>query len=125
MKSLLIYYFVQVLSFLLLSCSYYKRERRKKKLKEKTKFKIGCIKALLNTPIKNELPANGCIFHQRCGCYILNLIIQDGLNVLCEEINNIRETMKYIRHSQPRMEKFSLAAAQVVSLTVYFVQLVS
>jgi hypothetical protein len=72
------------------------------------------IKALLNTPLKNELPANGCIFHQRCGCHILNLIVQDGLNVLCEEINNIRETMKYIRHSQPRMEKFSLAAAQVI-----------
>jgi hypothetical protein len=51
-----------------------------------------CIKALLNTPIKNKLPANGCIFHQRCDCHILNLIIQDGLGVLCEEINNIRET---------------------------------
>jgi hypothetical protein len=72
-----------------------------------------CIKALFNTPIKNELQANNCIFHQRCGCHILNLIVQDGLGVLCEEINNIHETMNYIRHSQPRMEKFRLAAAQV------------
>jgi hypothetical protein len=69
-----------------------------------------CIKTLLNTPIKNELSANGCIFYQRCGCHILNLIVQDELDVLCEKINNIRETMKYIRHSQPRMEKFRMAA---------------
>jgi hypothetical protein len=80
-----------------------------------------CIKALLNTHIKNELPANSCIFHQRCGYHILNLIVQDGMNVLCEEINNIRETMKYIRHSQLRMEKFSMAVAQVVSLIVVLI----
>jgi hypothetical protein len=72
-----------------------------------------CIRELLNTPIKDELPANGLIFHQRCGCHILNLIVQDGLSVLCDEIKNIRETMKYIRHSQPRMEKFRLAATQI------------
>jgi hypothetical protein len=73
-----------------------------------------CIRELLNTSIKDELPANGSIFHQRCGCHILNLIVQDGLSVLCDEIKNIRETMKYIRHSQPRMEKFRLAATQVL-----------
>jgi hypothetical protein len=63
MKSLFIYYFVQVLRFILLSCSYwpfllfllswsyYKRER-KKKLREKAKFKVGltdsyCLTVLL------------------------------------------------------------------------------
>jgi hypothetical protein len=73
-----------------------------------------CIRELLNTPIKDELPAKGSIFHQRCGCHILNLIVQDGLSVLCDEIKNIRETMKYIRHSQPIMEKFRLTATHVL-----------
>jgi hypothetical protein len=48
-----------------------------------------CIRELLNTSIKDELPAKGSIFHQRCGCHILNLIVQDGLSVLCDEIKNI------------------------------------
>jgi hypothetical protein len=38
-----------------------------------------CIKTLFKTPIKNELPANDCIFHQRCGCHILNLIVPNGV----------------------------------------------
>ncbi|KAJ1688912.1 hypothetical protein LUZ63_013067 [Rhynchospora breviuscula] len=65
------------------------------------------------TSIKKDLPVSGAIFHQRCACHILNLIVQDGLSVLCDEIENIRETMKYIRHSQARIEKFSLAVGQV------------
>jgi hypothetical protein len=48
---------------------------------------------------KDTLPADGNIFHQMCGCHILNLIVQDGLSVLSDEIHNIHETMKYIRHS--------------------------
>ncbi|KAJ1688578.1 hypothetical protein LUZ63_019968 [Rhynchospora breviuscula] len=72
-----------------------------------------CIKEMLSGPIMSTLPANGQIFHQRCGCHILNLIVQDGLDVLDDEIKTIREAMKYIRHSQSRMEKFKRAVAQV------------
>ncbi|KAJ4776673.1 Zinc finger BED domain-containing protein DAYSLEEPER [Rhynchospora pubera] len=73
-----------------------------------------CVRELLSTtPIKNVLPADGAIFQLRCGCHVLNLIVQDGLDVLSNEITKIRETMKYIRHSQQRMEKFRLAASQV------------
>ncbi|KAJ1695545.1 hypothetical protein LUZ63_012243 [Rhynchospora breviuscula] len=72
------------------------------------------ITELFNTTsIKKDLPVSGAIFHQRCAFHILNLIVQDGLSVLCDEIENVRETMKYIRHSQARMEKFSLAVGQV------------
>ncbi|KAJ1693550.1 hypothetical protein LUZ63_010248 [Rhynchospora breviuscula] len=72
-----------------------------------------CVKELLSGPILDTLPADGQLFHQRCGCHILNLIVQDGLDVLDGEIKTIRETMKYIRHSQSRMEKFKRAVAQV------------
>ncbi|KAJ1690624.1 hypothetical protein LUZ63_014779 [Rhynchospora breviuscula] len=73
-----------------------------------------CITQLFaTTSIQKDLPVSGAIFHQRCACDILNLIVQDGLSVLCDEIANVRETMKYIRHSQARMDKFILAVGQV------------
>jgi hypothetical protein len=69
-----------------------------------------CIKEILNSrPLKNILLVKGEIFHQRCACHILNLIVQDGLVVLGDEIIMIREAMKYIHHSQARMKKFKLA----------------
>ncbi|KAJ4784874.1 Zinc finger BED domain-containing protein DAYSLEEPER [Rhynchospora pubera] len=73
-----------------------------------------CIKELFaSTSIKDDLPVQGKLFHQRCGCHILNLIVQDGLGTLDDEINGVRNTMKHIRHSQARMEKFKLACSQV------------
>jgi hypothetical protein len=79
---------------------------------------------LTTTQISKYLPADGSIFHQRCGCHILNLIVQDGLSVLDGDIQKIRATMKYIRHSQSRMEKFILAASQVYKLSCICIQLV-
>ncbi|KAJ1696633.1 hypothetical protein LUZ63_005145 [Rhynchospora breviuscula] len=62
--------------------------------------------------MRDALPVDGSVFHQRCGCHILNLVVQDGLSVLSDEIKKVRETMKYLRHSQARMERFKLASAQ-------------
>jgi hypothetical protein len=73
-----------------------------------------CIKELMKTPLRNNLAVNGEVFHLRCGCHVLNLIVQDGLNCLTGEIGKIRDAMKYIRHSQSRMEKFELARTQVI-----------
>ena len=64
----------------------------------------------------NNLPVEGTVFHQRCGCHILNLIVQDGLASLGDEITKIREIMKYVRQSQARTERFRLAASQVLAL---------
>ncbi|KAJ3685744.1 hypothetical protein LUZ61_014908 [Rhynchospora tenuis] len=72
-----------------------------------------CINELFeSTPMVDDLPVGGKLFHQRCGCHILNLIVHDGLDVLEKEIDKIRDTMKYIRHSQSRIEKFKLACSQ-------------
>ncbi|KAJ1685814.1 hypothetical protein LUZ63_017204 [Rhynchospora breviuscula] len=73
-----------------------------------------CIRQLLDGPMRDALPVDGSVFHQRCGCHILNLVVQDGLSVLSDEIKNVREMMKYLRHSQARMERFKLASAQVL-----------
>jgi hypothetical protein len=40
--------------------------------------------------------------------------------VLGVEITMIREAMKYIHHSQARMEKFKLAVTQVYLLTTFY-----
>ncbi|KAJ1703738.1 hypothetical protein LUZ63_003517 [Rhynchospora breviuscula] len=72
-----------------------------------------CIRELLNGQLKEDLSVDGSVFHQRCGCHILNLVVQDGLSVLHDEIKKVRETMKYLRHSQAKMERFQLAASQV------------
>jgi hypothetical protein len=78
------------------------------------------IKEFLRSPLAANMPADGNIFHQRCGCHILNLIVQTGLLVLNDEVKNIRETMKYIKHSQGRMERFKLAVAQVTFILFLF-----
>ncbi|KAJ4793984.1 Zinc finger BED domain-containing protein DAYSLEEPER [Rhynchospora pubera] len=72
-----------------------------------------CIRELLGGPMRDALPVDGSVFHQRCGCHILNLVVQDGISVLTDEITKVRETMKYLRHSQARMERFKLASSQV------------
>ncbi|KAJ1700978.1 hypothetical protein LUZ63_000757 [Rhynchospora breviuscula] len=71
-----------------------------------------CIRQFMDGPMRDALPVDGSVFHQRCGCHILNLVVQDGLSVLSDEIKKVRETMKYLRHSQARMEMFKLASAQ-------------
>jgi hypothetical protein len=52
------------------------------------------------------LHCDGDLFHIRCAAHVINLIVKDGLQAIDGVINNIRESVKYVRASQSRKERF-------------------
>ncbi|MFS7917788.1 putative ribonuclease H-like superfamily [Helianthus anomalus] len=74
---------------------------------------IGLLREQLNK--KLPLVSRGNFFHLRCCAHILNLIVQDGLKQIDECIYKVRESIKYIKGSQQRKEKF-IECVQLLSL---------
>lgn len=58
----------------------------------------------------------GHFFHVRCCAHILNIIVQEGLKVLDEAIEKVRDTVKYLKGSEGRKLKFFECLTQL-SLT--------
>ena len=52
------------------------------------------------------LHCNGDLFHVRCAAHVLNLIVKNCLEGIDGVINDIRDTMKYIKGSTSTKEKF-------------------
>ena len=52
------------------------------------------------------LHCNGDLFHVRCAAHVLNLIVKKYLQVTDGVINDIRESVKYIKCSTATKEKF-------------------
>ena len=52
------------------------------------------------------LPLRGEFFHLRCCAHILNLVVQDGLKKIDYSVEKIRDTVKYVKASQMRRQKF-------------------
>ncbi|GKB42927.1 zinc finger BED domain-containing protein RICESLEEPER 2-like protein [Tanacetum coccineum] len=52
----------------------------------------------------------GELFHMRCCAHIVNLIVQDGLSVLGDGIERIRDSVSYWTLTPKRVEKFEEAA---------------
>ncbi|KAL4554093.1 hypothetical protein LXL04_039800 [Taraxacum kok-saghyz] len=76
---------------------------------EKKLFTITLDNASSNdTFLSNEgaLRSNGDYFHIRCCAHVLNLVVQDGLKAIDEGIVKVRESVKYIKGSQARKQKF-------------------
>lgn len=55
---------------------------------------------------KNGLISDGEFFHVCCCALVLNLIVQEGLKVLDDALDQIRVSIKYVRGSKSRMMKF-------------------
>jgi hypothetical protein len=51
---------------------------------------------------KMALPVSGQLLHNRYAAHVINLIVKDGLDHVDAIVNNIRESVKYIRSSEGR-----------------------
>uniref|UniRef100_A0A0D3AH74 DUF659 domain-containing protein n=1 Tax=Brassica oleracea var. oleracea TaxID=109376 RepID=A0A0D3AH74_BRAOL len=52
--------------------------------------------------LKKDLVCGGEFFHIRCVAHILNLIVQDGLAVIGEALEKIRDSVKYVQITESR-----------------------
>ena len=66
-----------------------------------------------NLLLKKMLPCDGNLFHVRCGAHVINLVVQYGLRKISGIMSNIRESVKYIKSSQARREKFEEIVVQM------------
>ena len=55
---------------------------------------------------KKLIPAEGKLLHHRCAGHVINLIVKDGLKIVESVVENIHESVKYIRSSQSRKQMF-------------------
>jgi hypothetical protein len=69
------------------------------------------LKQKLN--IKKALLCEGEFLHLHCCAHILNLIVQDRLKEIDDAIEKVRDSVKYVRGSQGRKQKFLEAVNQV------------
>ena len=55
---------------------------------------------------KNDLSlfSDGTIFHQRCACHVINLIVKSGLKEMGNHIKRIRDSLAWIQGSNQRQE---------------------
>ncbi|KAL5193473.1 Zinc finger BED domain-containing protein RICESLEEPER 2 [Glycine soja] len=60
-----------------------------------------------------SLLRDGSLLHMRCCAHILNLIVKDGLEVVKEGVENIRDSVAYWTTTPKRKEKFEETAKQL------------
>lgn len=61
----------------------------------------------------STLMLKGKLFHMRCYAHILNIIVKDGLKVIDEAVERIRDNVVYSTATPKKEEKFEEAARQL------------
>ncbi|CAN6442326.1 unnamed protein product [Victoria cruziana] len=72
---------------------------------------VSRIRGLLTE--KRMVVGSGLFFHVQCATHCLSLIAQDGLELINEVVHKIRESVKLVKSSQAREQKFNEVASQV------------
>ncbi|KAH1265815.1 Zinc finger BED domain-containing protein RICESLEEPER 2 [Glycine max] len=71
------------------------------------------IKKIKNKLQLGTLIKEGAFFHMRCCAHILNLIVKDGLGVVKDGVEKIRDSVAYWIATPKRLEKFQETAIQL------------
>lgn len=71
------------------------------------------LRLLLEKLPVRDLPLNGKVLHMRCCAHILNLIVKDGLEIISDVIEKVRDSVIYWIASPSRVEKFEEAVRQM------------
>ena len=69
--------------------------------------------------MNDSLLYSGQFFHVQCCAYILNLIVQEGLKVANNALIKIRKSVKYMKGSKSRMQKFDEYIKQVGDIDTF------
>ncbi|XP_020272551.1 zinc finger BED domain-containing protein RICESLEEPER 2-like [Asparagus officinalis] len=73
-----------------------------------------CLRTLKTSLSRHKkLVCDGKLFQVRCCAHILNLLVQDGISVIALTIENVRESIKFINHSEARLRTFSAIVQQL------------